>query len=168
MLKRTVNILFCGTGGQGVLSAAEICGWAALLEGFHVKKSEVHGMAQRGGSVESHLRFGARVYSPLIPRGAVDFLVPFHADEQARLKGFLKPGGHDLLAQLEKAQQAVSDRRFVNIYVLGALSVFLPLRQESWMRSIEKVLAGKRLEENKEAFLKGRAAGKIRPEQEGA
>ncbi len=55
----TVNILFCGTGGQGVLSAAEICGWAALFAGCHVKKSEVHGMAQRGGSVESHLRFGS-------------------------------------------------------------------------------------------------------------
>jgi indolepyruvate ferredoxin oxidoreductase, beta subunit len=66
--KLTVNVLFCGVGGQGVLKSAEVLGWAALLEGHHAKKSEIHGMAQRGGSVESHLRFGKEVYSPLIPK----------------------------------------------------------------------------------------------------
>ena len=74
MNDRTVNILFCGTGGQGVLKAAEVCGWAAMFAGLHAKKSEVHGMAQRGGSVESHLRFGKKVFSPLIPKGRVDVL----------------------------------------------------------------------------------------------
>ena len=61
--QRTINILFCGTGGQGVLKAAEVCGWAAVYAGLHAKKSEVHGMAQRGGSVESHVRFGKEVIS---------------------------------------------------------------------------------------------------------
>jgi len=93
-MKDTVySITFGGIGGQGVLKASEICGWAALYAGYHIKKSEVHGMAQRGGSVESHLRFGKRVYSPLIVAGGADFLVCFHRDEQPRLKAFLKKGG---------------------------------------------------------------------------
>lgn len=63
MLKSTtINILFCGIGGQGVLTASEICGQAAMFEGYHVKKSEVHGMAQRGGSVESHLRLEKKFF----------------------------------------------------------------------------------------------------------
>ena len=157
MSKKVINILFCGTGGQGVLSAAEICGWAALLEGYHVKKTEVHGMAQRGGSVESHLRFGKIVYSPLIPKGEVDFLVPFHKDEQARLKDFLRPKGVDLLSALDRALHAVADKRFVNIYLLGELSRYLSLEEESWLAAIEKVLAGKRVGENIEVFHKGRS-----------
>ena len=72
---RTTNILFYGIGGQGVLSAAEVCALAALNDGYHVKKSEVKGMAQRGGSVESYVRFGEHVISPLPEQGQVDILV---------------------------------------------------------------------------------------------
>ena len=86
MDRKTYNVLFCGTGGQGVLKAAEVLGVAAMLQGYKVKKSEVHGMAQRGGSVESHLIFGPAVYSPLIIPGQADFLVCFM---KAREKGFL-------------------------------------------------------------------------------
>jgi len=78
MSDQAFSITFGGVGGQGILKASEICGWAAMYAGYHVKKSEVHGMAQRGGSVESHLRFGKKVYSPLIPAGSADFLVCFH------------------------------------------------------------------------------------------
>ena len=81
MIKKTYNILFCGIGGQGVLKASEVCGLAAIYDGYNAKKSEVHGMSQRGGSVESHLRFGSEVYSPLIPEGSADFLVSFFKDE---------------------------------------------------------------------------------------
>ena len=66
-MKMTTTILFYGIGGQGVLAAAEICARAALIEGHDVKKTEVHGMAQRGGSVESFVRFGTKVLSPLPP-----------------------------------------------------------------------------------------------------
>ena len=69
MADKTYNITFGGTGGQGILKAAEICGWAAMFAGYHVKKSEVHGMAQRGGSVESHVRFGKKVFSPIVSAG---------------------------------------------------------------------------------------------------
>ena len=81
-MSKTTSILFCGIGGQGILKAAEVCCLAAMYEGFHVKKSEVHGMAQRGGSVESHVRFGEKVYSPLIGRGQADIL--FSTDETER------------------------------------------------------------------------------------
>jgi indolepyruvate ferredoxin oxidoreductase beta subunit len=150
-----LNLLFCGTGGQGVLTASEVCGWAAIFEGYHVKKSEVHGMAQRGGSVESHLRFGKKVYSPLIPKGKADFLISFHRDEQLRLKYFLKPKGIDLLAALEIAQNAVPDKKYVNIFILGVLSQYLRFKEQSWLKAIEKVFLNKNLEDNKRLFKEG-------------
>jgi indolepyruvate ferredoxin oxidoreductase, beta subunit len=157
MKKTTINILFCGTGGQGVLSAAEICGWAALLAGYHVKKSEVHGMAQRGGSVESHVRFGAKVYSPLIPAGKVDFLVPFHKDEDARLRHLLSPTGADLIGDLGKARHSVTERKYVNSFMLGVLSRRLPIKESEWLAAFRRVLgARKNPEENIKVFLTAR------------
>jgi indolepyruvate ferredoxin oxidoreductase beta subunit len=153
------NILFVGTGGQGVLSASEVVGWAAMFDGRHVKKSEVHGMAQRGGSVESHLRFGEgaqKVYSPLISKGKVDFLVSFYKDERDRMKDFLKKGGVDLIDALEVAKKTVSDPRFVNTFILGALSKHLPIAEESWKKAIEHVFKGKRTAENLAVFIQGR------------
>lgn len=153
------NILFVGTGGQGVLSASEVVGWAAMFDGRHVKKSEVHGMAQRGGSVESHLRFGEgaqKVYSPLISKGKVDFLVSFYKDERDRMKDFLKKGGTDLIDALEVAKKTVSDPRFVNTFILGALSKHLPIAEESWKKAIEHVFKGKRTAENLAVFIQGR------------
>ena len=79
------NIHFCGVGGQGILLASELTAHALLAAGFDAKKSEVHGMAQRGGSVEAHLRFGStRVYSPLIEPGTVDIMLAFEMMEAVR------------------------------------------------------------------------------------
>jgi len=75
--RKPVNVLIVGVGGQGVLLASEVLAEAASSAGFDVKKSEVHGMAQRGGSVISHLRYGRTVHSPLISRGRADILVSF-------------------------------------------------------------------------------------------
>lgn len=152
-----INILFCGIGGQGVLKAAEIAGWAAVLEGYHVKKSEVHGMAQRGGSVESHLRFGEEVFSPLISKGEADFLVSFHLDEHARMTKFLRASGIDLIKYLDRAEAEIKDKHFINTYLLGVLSKKLPLKESSWLKALELELAGKKLVENKQVFLKGRS-----------
>lgn len=151
------NITFGGIGGQGILKASEICGWAAMYEGFHVKKSEVHGMAQRGGSVESHLRFGGKVYSPLISIGKADFLVCFHSDEHPRLKAFLKPEGVDLLGYVDKAKSMISNPRCLNTFLVGVLSAYLPIKQDCWMKAIEAVFKKKIVEENKKVFLDGRA-----------
>ena len=86
------NVLLAGVGGQGVLLGSEVLAEVAALAGCEVKKSEVHGMAQRGGSVVSHLRFGSEVFSPLIARGAADYLVSFERLETLRYLDFLHQG----------------------------------------------------------------------------
>lgn len=78
------NILFCGVGGQGILLASEVTAYSLLAAGMDVRKSEVHGMAQRGGSVTAHLRYGTTVYSPLISPGEADIVVAFEMMEAAR------------------------------------------------------------------------------------
>jgi len=78
------NILFCGVGGQGILLASEVTAYSLLAAGMDVRKSEVHGMAQRGGSVTAHLRYGSKVYSPLISPGEADIVVAFEVLEAAR------------------------------------------------------------------------------------
>lgn len=89
MLSERGNIIFCGVGGQGILLASEITALTLLNAGFDVKKSEVHGMAQRGGSVIAHLRYGPRVYSPLIEHGACDIEVAFELIESVRYLPYL-------------------------------------------------------------------------------
>ena len=113
-------------------------------------------MAQRGGSVESHLRFGEEVFSPLIPAGQADFLVPFHPDEDARLRDMLKPKGVDLIDALERATREVKDPRYRNIFLLGVLSARLTLGEAQWLRAIEKVFKNKNIDENKRVFQRGR------------
>jgi indolepyruvate ferredoxin oxidoreductase beta subunit len=159
MKNKVYSITFGGIGGQGVLKASEICGWAAMFAGYHVKKSEVHGMSQRGGSVESHVRFGKRVYSPLVPAGGADFLVCFHQEEHPRLLGFLKEDGVDLTGYVEKAEKAVENPRGLNTCLIGVLSAKLPIKEEFWMKAIEAVFKGKGVEENKKVFLDGRKIG---------
>jgi indolepyruvate ferredoxin oxidoreductase beta subunit len=83
------NIHFCGVGGQGILLASEVTSAALLSAGLDVKKSEVHGMAQRGGSVEAHLRYGEKVYSPLIEPGTVDIQLAFEMLEALRYLPYL-------------------------------------------------------------------------------
>ena len=161
--QQTYNILFCGLGGQGVLRASEVCSWAAVYAGFHVKKSEVHGMAQRGGFVESHVRFGKKVFSPLIPAGGADFLVSFHhfsVEDQAKIRLFLKRGGVDLNSRLSEALAAVSDRRYVNTYLLGVLACSLAIAKEHWLRALRTVFAGKNIDENERIFQLGYAASR--------
>lgn len=85
----TGNILFSGVGGQGILLASEVTAYALLEAGYDAKKSEVHGMAQRGGSVTAQLRYGEKVYSPLIEPGKADILISFEMMEAARYLPYL-------------------------------------------------------------------------------
>jgi indolepyruvate ferredoxin oxidoreductase, beta subunit len=87
------NVLIVGVGGQGVIMVSKVLALLAQSQGFEVKQSEVHGMAKRGGSVFSHVRFGRRVWSPTIPKGEVDILVALEWAEGLRWLPFLKPGG---------------------------------------------------------------------------
>ena len=86
------NILFCGVGGQGILLASEVTAYSLLAAGMDVRKSEVHGMAQRGGSVTAHLRYGGKVYSPLISPGEADIGVAFEMLEAARYLPYMHSG----------------------------------------------------------------------------
>ena len=86
------NILLVGVGGQGILLASEILSEAFMLAGLDVKKSEIHGMSQRGGSVVSHVRFGKEVFSPVVPEGQGDILFGFELLETYRYLSLLKPG----------------------------------------------------------------------------
>ncbi|KAF0181885.1 MAG: indolepyruvate ferredoxin oxidoreductase beta subunit [Nitrospirae bacterium] len=91
-MDKTVSILICGVGGQGILLASEVISGVCLKAGYDVRQSEVHGMAQRGGSVISHIRFGAKVYSPIIDPGTADFVVSFELLETLRYAHFAHEG----------------------------------------------------------------------------
>jgi len=90
---RATNISIAGVGGQGIILAGDIISSAALVMGYDIKKNEVHGMAQRGGAVVSEIRFGKRIYSPLIPDGEVDILVALELLEALRHAHRMKPDG---------------------------------------------------------------------------
>jgi indolepyruvate ferredoxin oxidoreductase beta subunit len=91
------NFVLAGVGGQGILLAADLVALAGLEMGLDVKKSEIHGMAQRGGSVSSQVRWGERVYSPIIVPGEVDYLLSFERLEALRYADGLRPGGAILI-----------------------------------------------------------------------
>ena len=89
----TKNVMIVGVGGQGSLLASKLLGRLLMSRGYDIKVSEVHGMSQRGGSVVTYVRFGQKVYSPVIDKGQADFIVSFELLEAARWTSFLKPGG---------------------------------------------------------------------------
>lgn len=93
MMKEVKNILFVGVGGQGTILVSKILTAGLMKAGYDVKMSEVHGMAQRGGSVSTQVRYGEKVYSPIIGRGQADILVSFEKMEAIRWSEFLKPDG---------------------------------------------------------------------------
>ncbi len=97
MDQMTTNILVAGVGGQGVILASDIMSEVFMEAGYDVKKSEVHGMAMRGGIVTSHFRFGKKVYSPLIKEGEVDILFAFEQLEGLRWINYLRPNGKILM-----------------------------------------------------------------------
>lgn len=102
------NIFLAGVGGQGTLLASEILSETLMTAGYDVKKSEVHGMSQRGGSVTSHVRYGKRVYSPLIPEGLADVLFGFELLEAYRYLPMLRPGGAVVVNNLKIMPATVS------------------------------------------------------------
>jgi indolepyruvate ferredoxin oxidoreductase beta subunit len=92
-IKETKNILLCGVGGQGIILASKILAKGLIQAGYDVKMSEVHGMAQRGGSVTTQVRFGEKVYAPIIGKGQADVLVSFETMETEKWLSYVKPNG---------------------------------------------------------------------------
>lgn len=92
-MKTVKNILLCGVGGQGTILASQILSYALVSGGYDVKMSEIHGMSQRGGSVVTQVRYGEKVYSPIIGQGSADILVSFEEMEALRNLPDLAPDG---------------------------------------------------------------------------
>ena len=103
-----MDLMITGVGGQGVVLASDIIGETALAAGFDVKKTDTLGMAQRGGSVVSHVRLAEKVWSPLIKEGEVDLLLAFEKLEAARWSHFLKPGAVAIINSYEQPPLSVS------------------------------------------------------------
>ena len=107
-LDRIFNVSLVGVGGQGILLTSDVLALAAMQAGLDVKKSEIHGMSQRGGSVTSQVRFGARVHSPIIPDGQSDVLVSFERTEALRFAHLAKPGAKILVNDMDRIPVTVS------------------------------------------------------------
>ena len=97
----TKNIMIVGVGGQGSLLASKMLGKLLLSQGYDVKVSEVHGMSKRGGSVVTYVRYGEKVYSPIIDKGTADFIISFEKLEAARWVPYLKKGGKIIMSTQE-------------------------------------------------------------------
>jgi len=179
---KTFNTIISGYGGQGVLMIAEIIANAALRRGYDVKEAELHGLAQRGGSLECHVRFGKKVYSPLVMRGNADLIISLETLEALRAcywankdtdillnkKTFNTPfSAEQLVAKIKKVTKKISivdadaavekltgDIISANIFMLG-LAVkkgLLPLKKEDVWKAIAEKVRPQFLEENKKVF----------------
>ena len=160
----TKNIMIVGVGGQGTLLASKMLGFVLLQQGYDVKVSEVHGMSQRGGSVVTYVRYGKKVYSPVIDKGEADVIISFEKLEAARwlenLIEKMQAAGAKVDAKdfLSIAQEAGSAKA-VNIALMGRLSTYFPeISDEQWQDAIEKIVPPKFLDLNRKAFEAGRNA----------
>ena len=153
---RVVNVVIAGLGGQGVVKASDILADAAFRQGLDVKKSELHGMSQRGGSVSSDVRFGPKVDSPMISPGQADFLVVVAANQVDVNRPALKAGGMLISPELLAGAPGKLPAKSVNVALLGLLSCRLDIPVEHWEAAIRANLAEKHHRLNLEAFQLGR------------
>jgi len=152
MSQPVVNVVLAGLGGQGVIKASDILVEAAFGAGFDVKKAEVHGMSQRGGSVASDVRFGQEILSPMVPPGTADFVVVLSEDQVELARTHLKPGG-TLLTPALVDPQTLPHPRSLNIVLLGILSAALPqIPRNCWIEALHGNLKEKVHAINEQAF----------------
>jgi indolepyruvate ferredoxin oxidoreductase, beta subunit len=187
-----IDLLLTGVGGQGNILASDIIGEVAMAAGYDVKKTDTLGMAQRGGSVVSHVRIAKKVFSPLIKEGEVDYLLAFEKLEGIRWASYLRPDGiaiinnhtvpplsvnlgadryptHVEVIQVLKQYSSriymvegtlrateLGNAKALNIFMLGCVSVFLPLKLEAWQAAIKQHLPEKLWKLNMTAFETGR------------
>lgn len=164
-----INIILSGVGGQGILTIAAVLDTAALSQDLYIKQSEVHGMSQRGGAVQSHLRISdSEIYSDLIPFGKADIILSVEPMELLRYIPYLKKGGwlvtdsntfvnitnypekHDLYKQIKSHSNHIilnatdeakklGNSKAANMILLGATSSLIPLSEESILNAIKKL-----------------------------
>lgn len=138
-MSSVTNVVIAGLGGQGVLTASDILAHAAFSVGAQVKKSEVHGMSQRGGSVRSDVRFGPVVLSPMIPCGEADVLLALDETQVDFNRPLLRCNGA-VVAPSALGNVELPGKRTLNIAMLGVLSVFCAktIPEQIWIDVIEK------------------------------
>jgi len=184
-LMRNFNIVIAGVGGQGLITLTQILAEAALIEGYDVKTSELHGLSQRGGSVETHIRFGKRIFSPLVGRGTADLILGLEMTEGLRAlsyansetiflinKNFISYGEElsekDVLEKInslikknlylipasEICQKELEKEVVSGVYLLSYAvhKKIIPLKPESLIFAVKKVIPEKYLELNQKAF----------------
>ncbi len=161
------NVVIAGLGGQGVVKASDILTEAVFRAGNDVKKSEIHGMSQRGGSVASDIRFGGKVFSPMVPPGEADYIVVITEDEVDAVEGQLKDGGilltpENLPGYIDEDADEDEDEetrlrlRSMNVALLGALSTFLEIPDGLWREAMRSNLPKRSWEFNEKVFQLGR------------
>jgi indolepyruvate ferredoxin oxidoreductase, beta subunit len=151
MTDTVTNIKIAGLGGMGVLKSALIVAQVFFRQRFDVKKAEVHGMSQRGGSVCSDVRVGQRIWSPMIPAGEVDYLVLLDENERLLYEAHLSPQAVVLqptMIDLSKLPNA----KTLNVAMLGVLSRYFDLPETAWLEVIREVLPAKLHAANETAF----------------
>jgi indolepyruvate ferredoxin oxidoreductase beta subunit len=181
-MKKTFSLIITGYGGQGVLAIAEIIARAAQKQGHESKESELHGLAQRGGSLDCHIRFGEKIYSPIVERGSADLIISLEALEALRAcywaskntnflvnaKTFNSPWNLDqITAKIKRftsniqlidadsiVQKLTKDIVAANIFMLGSAikKGLLPLKKEIVWQEIKARLHERFWDENEKVF----------------
>lgn len=185
-MDKAFNLLIVGVGGQGTILASNIVSQAAMNSDLDVKKSEIHGMSQRGGSVFSHVRFGKKVYSPVIAKGQADVILSLEEMETLRWTDFLNkdskiiilthrilpanvesyPEGaivklKELFANVitvdpKEYAEKLGNVKFLNVFLLGVLSEYVSFPEGAWKEALKMLVPVGTFEKNYEAFLAGK------------
>jgi len=158
-MNQVTNVVVAGLGGQGVLRGTDILADVALRAGYDVKKSEIKGMSQRGGSVTGDVRFGEQVFSPMVPNGEADFLLVLEPTQVEPNRHVLRPQGV-LITPAAVNAGALPHKRTLNVALLGALSAHLPMPEELWLAALRAGFDETFYEGNQAAFLVGRTSQK--------
>ncbi len=185
-MSNITNILMVGVGGQGTVLSSNIVSLAAMYGGLDVKKSEIHGMSQRGGSVFSHVRFGEKVHSAVIPEGEADILLALEEMETLRWLNYLKPGGRivclcenilpatiseypagtadfiqknypgSYLVDPAELKAKLNNTKVLNVAMLGLISCLVDIDELAWKRAITELTPVGTSELNLAAFEAGK------------
>lgn len=181
----TKNIMIVGVGGQGTLLASRILGNTVINEGYDVKVSEVHGMSQRGGSVITYVKYGDKVYSPIVDKGEADIILAFELLEAYRALPYLKKGGKiivndqkidpmPVISGIAKYPENITQKlpdatvvdalslakeagniKAVNVVLIGVMAKSTDIPYENWVETIKTTVPSKFLEVNLKAFELG-------------
>jgi indolepyruvate ferredoxin oxidoreductase, beta subunit len=167
-MSKVTNIVLAGIGGQGVIRASDILADVLFNAGYDVKQSEIHGMSQRGGSVSSDVRFGEKVFSPMVPDNEADFLMILEETQEENNLYRMRPDGVKLtpasvlpegvenIQALDKHDETPLSSRNFNVALLGVLSSYLDIAPEAWEEAIRANLPAKVHAQNIEVFHLGR------------